>query len=452
MDIKINKITIKNFKSIKDITINIDNLTVMVGKNGSGKTNIIEAINFNKSLFTLAPMKYPFTKWWGYTNLVYNHNTEDPVSFSFDINVEGHKLYYEYEILDNNGLPNFISEHILLDDYIDILRKGSIVEIKHLTNAIDKLSQTNFDSNNMKYWPMSKDEILNKISQIQYINGINSGQSVISLGMFGSMTRISDITISSLNLNNNMASIQASPAIKNSIIMVSLPFKDSKNLNNSLYPNLVNFVFFGGIINNIFNKIITLGPIDYKAMKNRVPIAGPSFIADDGTGFVRILYQYFLQNRKLPPLVEGGITSFFPGWELNFEAMPDGTITLFVKSGEDYFYPPGLPLGFYKLIIILELIEQKPEILLLDELENSFHEKMIEYVLDAIKARGIKTIISTHSPLVVDLVDLKHILIVKMLNKQTVVKHIKNSRQKSENLIKEGITPSESLLYGDIDP
>ncbi len=180
-------------------------------------------------------------------------------------------------------------------------------------------------------------------------------------------------------------------------------------------------------------------------------VTGLSLISEDGRGLIRVLYQYFLRNRSLPELVENGIKTFFPGWQLNFEAMLDGTITLFVKSEDNYFYPPNLPLGFYKLIMILELIEEKPEILVIDEIENSFHEKMIEHILDTIIARGIKTIISMHSPMVVDLVDLKNILIVKMVNNQTKVEHIRNSKQKSETLIREGITPSEFLLYSDMD-
>ncbi len=182
-----------------------------------------------------------------------------------------------------------------------------------------------------------------------------------------------------------------------------------------------------------------------------MPVVGTSLISDDGNGIVRSLYQYFLKNRSMPPLVENGIKTFFPGFELNFESMPDGNVFLIVKFGDNFFYPPGIPNGFYKLVIILELIDQNPQILLIDELENSLHEKMVEYVLDAIKARNIKTIISTHSPLVVDLVDLKNILIVKMLDNHTDIKHIKNPEEKSKILIKESITPSESIIYGDMD-
>ncbi|AGO61857.1 AAA family ATPase [Ferroplasma acidarmanus] len=444
MNIEIKKIIIKNFKSIKNITLNINDLIVMVGKNGSGKTNIIEAINFNKVLFKPEPIKSPFTKWWGYSNLVYNHNIEEPISFSFNFTVDGHKLFYEYDIMDNNGLPNFISEHIVIENYVDILREGSKVEIKHLDNAIEKLSKTDFG--NIQYLNIDEAEIFSKIKKTQYINDISTNQSIISMTLVGSSMNAGGSGISRLNINRNMGT-QNFFDMKNYIIVASPILKpDNKNM----YNNLADFVFFSGL-RNIFNNIIAAGPIDYKAIKNRVPVAGPSLISEDGSGLVRMLYQYFLKNRSLPELVENGIKTFFPGWELNFEAMPDGTVTLVVKYGDGYFYPPNLPLGFYKLIMVLELIEQKPELLIIDEIENSFHEKMIEYILDAISARGIKTIISTHSPMVVDLVDLKNILIVKMVNNQTKVERISNPRRKAESLIKEGITPSESLLYGGID-
>lgn len=42
----INKIKIQNFKSIVDLTIDLGRINVIVGPNGSGKTNILEAITF----------------------------------------------------------------------------------------------------------------------------------------------------------------------------------------------------------------------------------------------------------------------------------------------------------------------------------------------------------------------------------------------------------------------
>jgi predicted ATP-dependent endonuclease of OLD family len=40
----INEISIKNFKSIKDITLELGRINVIIGANGTGKTNFLEAI------------------------------------------------------------------------------------------------------------------------------------------------------------------------------------------------------------------------------------------------------------------------------------------------------------------------------------------------------------------------------------------------------------------------
>lgn len=42
---KINQIHIENFRSIKDATIRLHELTALVGENNSGKTGILRALN-----------------------------------------------------------------------------------------------------------------------------------------------------------------------------------------------------------------------------------------------------------------------------------------------------------------------------------------------------------------------------------------------------------------------
>lgn len=41
---KLRKVTINNYLSLKEVTLSFDDLTVFVGKNGSGKTSIMEAL------------------------------------------------------------------------------------------------------------------------------------------------------------------------------------------------------------------------------------------------------------------------------------------------------------------------------------------------------------------------------------------------------------------------
>ncbi|WP_084648851.1 AAA family ATPase [Paenibacillus sp. FSL R7-269] len=45
MGILVRDIYINNFRSLKDVSIILDDYTVIVGKNNSGKSNIIQAMN-----------------------------------------------------------------------------------------------------------------------------------------------------------------------------------------------------------------------------------------------------------------------------------------------------------------------------------------------------------------------------------------------------------------------
>jgi predicted ATPase len=51
----IKKITLKNFKSFKELSINLNNFNVLIGANNSGKSNFIQVFRFIKDL-----VKYGF--------------------------------------------------------------------------------------------------------------------------------------------------------------------------------------------------------------------------------------------------------------------------------------------------------------------------------------------------------------------------------------------------------
>ena len=50
-------VTVQNFKNLRDITVDLEPLTVFVGANGSGKTSVLDAVNYASLAATGAPEK-----------------------------------------------------------------------------------------------------------------------------------------------------------------------------------------------------------------------------------------------------------------------------------------------------------------------------------------------------------------------------------------------------------
>src|SRR5258708_31458230 len=47
---RINSVTVRNFRSLADVAVDLEDLTVLVGANGSGKTNFLEVLRFTRDV------------------------------------------------------------------------------------------------------------------------------------------------------------------------------------------------------------------------------------------------------------------------------------------------------------------------------------------------------------------------------------------------------------------
>ncbi len=50
---RINRLTVRNYRSLADVTVDFEDLTVLVGPNGSGKSNILDVLRFVRDALTL---------------------------------------------------------------------------------------------------------------------------------------------------------------------------------------------------------------------------------------------------------------------------------------------------------------------------------------------------------------------------------------------------------------
>lgn len=73
----IERIGIKGFRSIGDVTLDLDNPTILVGRNGAGKSNLVDALSFVAEAMVL-PLEAVFDRRSGVFAVVHRHASATP--------------------------------------------------------------------------------------------------------------------------------------------------------------------------------------------------------------------------------------------------------------------------------------------------------------------------------------------------------------------------------------
>lgn len=213
---------------------------------------------------------------------------------------------------------------------------------------------------------------------------------------------------------------------------------------------------FSKSTNDTERSVIFIRHDSIYGMKRPVPINYALEGTINGERAVLWLFKYFTGHAgKVPDRIQSAIEDLFPGWQLSFKTTEDGNIILQVSETDQFgdihsILPPSLPDGFFKLVLILTAVEMNPTILLIDEIENSLHESILDYLIDSLRDSHITTIITTHSPLVVNNVELSEIRILEREANGTKIKMINKPEEMKRKLLDMGITPSDFWLYGEI--
>jgi predicted ATPase len=118
----INKITIRNFKSLESVDVNLKKINVLIGPNGSGKTAFIESLLLSRNIISKLLGYSPFGMWWGYENVVYKRDTSRSIVVEFNSD----EFYYTFKV--NGDAPKFIAEYVKFKD-LEIDRAENIVQI-----------------------------------------------------------------------------------------------------------------------------------------------------------------------------------------------------------------------------------------------------------------------------------------------------------------------------------
>ena len=88
------KFWVKNFKSFRDFELNMPSkITIIAGANGSGKTALVEVFELLTYILDWARglNPNPFSRWWGYNNVVWEHNEDFSVTIGFKLKLDNVK-------------------------------------------------------------------------------------------------------------------------------------------------------------------------------------------------------------------------------------------------------------------------------------------------------------------------------------------------------------------------
>lgn len=111
----IKRIKIRDFKSIRDVDLELDPVTVLVGRSGTGKSNLVQAIRFLRNLLIKPQEAVTCESGWPWIQPV---GVEQPeTSFEVVFAVPGQDRDYEYRIEFANspsGARELVHEHLKL--------------------------------------------------------------------------------------------------------------------------------------------------------------------------------------------------------------------------------------------------------------------------------------------------------------------------------------------------
>ncbi len=428
---QVKQIKIGNFKSLRDAKIDLGQFNAIVGENATGKTNLVDAFLLLKKIYVEHDIN-PFSYWWGYNNAVWKGKEELPIIFEFyfetKINKKTYTGSFSTVFTGVGGRFEIVRESLKIDGILTLEKEGEHLTIKREREYVDKL------------WEEIKEE---KVLAKKW-------------KPFAAIT-ISRKSIDVSRKNKLIRQIEKHPtkSIFNVIkrefesIIVNLPFYE---LPPKLFPSFLKREekLSQDILCNIYKLIFetVILKLNSKEIKRPSPARKEETLLEDGSNLNTVLYNLFLKQNRIPESIISAFSYLFPNIEIKFSLTDDQRVYVRVFENELELPPPCIADGLYKILAILTALELKPSILIIDEVENSIHPRALEYIFDEFRNSESIVIITTHSPVIVDMTDLKDLILVEKVMGETHFKRLKRPEDVKKRLKKAGITYSEGWLYG----
>jgi AAA15 family ATPase/GTPase len=475
------EIVIENFKSIRRITLRLKpGINLLVGPNRAGKTNIFEAIYFlSRAISREELLKIPYTPhlphYWSPEDIFFMKNIENPIrydilfrvttrfedkyvkhhiktSIAFTItpdrsSIEPAQLTLDFRtsklIFTKNSLDVFINrEH--LDKYLEVLseygKELQPISQDSLKRAIDRLMELK------KLSQESKDEFLQL-----YSIPIREPRFMYRVLIDFPFTSLPYSILSEDFIDKSMSLNILLPFIRGATHVGVIPLivlyepcnpTEFKGYSTDL-PELYDIIRH---LESILGKVVLLKHPDIGAISEPQAFGVSERLDVRVRNLPQILYRLAAERRV--DVVEEFLREVFGDISLEFRSVAN-RVFFVVREGSVELPPPNVADGIIKVLAIATAVELKPSILLIDEIENSLHVEAIQKVFDFLNNLEIPVVVATHSPAIIDLVDLDRVVIVSRgFDGSTNIEYIEDVEAIRKKLLELGVSHSEYILYG----
>jgi predicted ATPase len=92
----IKKIRIQNFRSLRDVTVDLDPLTVLIGRSGTGKSNFVNAVRFLRDC--LNSRQFNFGTQGGMERVLHVDHPRDPLVYDLEFRIDPSGPEYRYSL------------------------------------------------------------------------------------------------------------------------------------------------------------------------------------------------------------------------------------------------------------------------------------------------------------------------------------------------------------------
>ena len=426
---ELESVTIENFKSIKKIVLPLNQLTILIGPNSSGKTNVIEFFKFIQIALLTGSLEQIQANWWKYSNLIKDYDPNAKVKGVFRFKLKDSILTFTAKV-------SFVRQKIEVEQIVHC--KDAFTFARDTTTLKEKFEISNTllteIQPSISKWDTEDPTELFKSLELNKNRGLVF-QFTPTLNFYlevGSVTHASGVHLIKVR-SRNKNYYQAEPGTFEKVIML---------IQNSARG-----------LNHFFSNFAFLSQLNFSKIRNTFSDSPKiTILNENGSNLFPMIFRWFYTNSNKWHSLIDSILIEYPGSTLQFGDTSDGKKFLVLKerSGIE-LEPPNFSDGFLKLLVVLAAMRTEPSLLLIDEVENSLYREALELVFDEIKSNGLNVLLTTHSPHLVDLTTLDNLVLISKPGTETLVLKPKNIEKLKERLTELNLSHSDAWQSGALE-